>query len=261
MTRPTSAAIDFSSYKRAWHTDLIESDVDEINELITANPLLHEILMLRDSALAIKDVKRMYYSCILGDVEKVCGWSKEIFLSGGVNFYVSQIPPPEFRGLGEITRLINEYVTTLDDVQSQKFRAFFDYKMVRPDGTVCRIIQESIVLKRDADRNISYFLALISNITNLKRNDRQHLHLTNGSDSILYEIDNKTGVCRPIEVLSKRELEIVRLLGQNLSSEAIGERLFISPHTVNTHRQNMLRKLAMHDTLELINFLKIYHFV
>lgn len=258
MTRPTSTPIDFSSYKRAWHTDLIESDVDEINDLITANPLLHETLLLRDSAMAIKDVKRMYYSCILGNVEKVCGWSKEIFLSGGVNFYVSQIPPPEFKGLEEMTKLINEYVITIPTAQTSSFRAIFDYKMTRADGSVCRIIQESIALKRDARGNILFFLALVSNITSLKRDARQHLRLTDGRENLLYEMDNHTGVCRPLEALSKRELEIARLLGQNLGSEAIGERLFISPHTVNTHRQHMLRKFGMTDTMELINFLTIY---
>jgi len=258
MIRPTPATIDFNSYKRAWHSDLIESDVDEINDLITANPLLHETLMLRDSAMAIKDVKRMYYSCILGDVEKVCGWSKEIFLSGGVHFYVSQIPPPEFRGLEEMTKLINAYVVTLTDAQTAKFRAIFDYKMTRADGTVCRIIQESIVLKRDAKGNILFFLALVSNVTSLKRDGRQHLRLTDGQENRMYEVDTRTGECRPLEAISKRELEIARLLGQNLGSEAIGEMLFISPHTVNTHRQHMLRKFGMTDTMELLNFLTIY---
>ena len=86
MYIPTPEKFDFSSYKKAWHSDVIESEIDEINELISFNPLLQETLVLQNSALAVKDVKRMYYSCILGDVEKVCGWNKEVFLHGGVSF-------------------------------------------------------------------------------------------------------------------------------------------------------------------------------
>ncbi|WP_373513291.1 response regulator transcription factor [Persicitalea sp.] len=258
MTKAVPNTLAFNAYKNAWHADLIESDIDEINELIGANPLLHETLVLRDSALAIKDIKRMYYSCILGDVEKVCGWSREIFLSGGVDFYVSQIPAEELQGLEEMTRLISQYVVTLNGERAKNFRAIFDYKLTRSDGRIGRIIQESSALKRDAKGNVLFFLILVSDISSLKRDRRQHLRLTDGQENLLYEVDNATGKCRQLEAISKRELEIIRLSGQNMTSKAIAEKLFISPHTVNTHRQNMLRKFGMTDTMELINFLIIY---
>ena len=82
MYIPTPEKFDFSSYKKAWHSDVIESEIDGEEDY----PLLQETLVLQNSALAVKDVKRMYYSCILGDVEKVCGWNKEVFLHGGVSF-------------------------------------------------------------------------------------------------------------------------------------------------------------------------------
>jgi DNA-binding NarL/FixJ family response regulator len=261
MSLSKSAAFDFNSYKKAWHSEVIESEIDEINDLIKFNPLLHETLLLQGSALAIKDVKRMYYSCILGDVEKVCGWSKDVFLNGGVNFYVSQIPAAEYAGLEEMTKLINAYIVTLTDDQARNFRAIFDYKMIRSDGTISRIIQESIALKRDSNGNILFFLALVSDISNLKRDGRQHLRLTDGQENLIYEVDNATGICRQLPTLSNREQEIARLLGQKLTSEAIAKKLFIRSHTVNTHRQNMLQKCGMTDTMELVNFLTVYRLV
>jgi DNA-binding CsgD family transcriptional regulator len=39
-----------------------------------------------------------------------------------------------------------------------------------------------------------------------------------------------------------REFEIIRLIQSGLSSEQIGEKLFLSRHTVNTHRKNILNK-------------------
>ena len=258
MTNAIPNTLDLSAYKMAWHSDLLESDIDEINDLIGVSPLLHETLMLRESALAVKDIKRMYYSCILGDVERVCGWSKDVFLSGGVDFFMSQIPAAELRGLEEMTRLITRYAATLNEERAKNFRAIFDYKLTRFDGTIRRIIQESVALKRDRKGNILFFLVLVSDISSLKRDRRQHLRLTDGNENLLYEVDNMTGKYRPLEAISKRELEIIRLSGQNMTSNAIAERLFISPHTVNTHRQNMLRKFGMTDTMELINFLTVY---
>ena len=42
----------------------------------------------------------------------------------------------------------------------------------------------------------------------------------------------------PSELLSNRELEVFMLIGEGLSTAQIAERLHISVHTVETHRQN-----------------------
>ncbi|MBC7817760.1 MAG: response regulator transcription factor [Planctomycetaceae bacterium] len=55
----------------------------------------------------------------------------------------------------------------------------------------------------------------------------------------------------PLERLSDRELEIFRLIGEGLSSGAIAERLFLSPHTIDTHRENLKRKLSIPNAGEL----------
>ncbi|MGD9106018.1 MAG: response regulator transcription factor [Desulfobacterales bacterium] len=54
------------------------------------------------------------------------------------------------------------------------------------------------------------------------------------------------------ETLTPREQEIMALLAQGLSAKQIAEKLFISPKTVENHRSNILRKLNMHSTLELV---------
>ena len=53
--------------------------------------------------------------------------------------------------------------------------------------------------------------------------------------------------------LTTRELEILTLIAQELTSEKIGDKLFISPRTVETHRKNILAKT--HSTT-LIGLLK-----
>ncbi len=58
----------------------------------------------------------------------------------------------------------------------------------------------------------------------------------------------------PVRRLSLREREVLALLGQGWSNESIGNRLFISPHTVRTHIQNILEKLGVHSRLEAATF-------
>lgn len=54
--------------------------------------------------------------------------------------------------------------------------------------------------------------------------------------------------------LSRREQEVLVLITHGLSSQRIGKTLFISKHTVETHRKNMLRKLDFNSSTELVKF-------
>jgi DNA-binding NarL/FixJ family response regulator len=58
----------------------------------------------------------------------------------------------------------------------------------------------------------------------------------------------------PLESLSSRERQILQLTAEGHSAAAIGERLFISPRTVETHRGSIMRKLGLHTHTDLILF-------
>lgn len=51
---------------------------------------------------------------------------------------------------------------------------------------------------------------------------------------------------------TKREIEIIKLLAEGLSTDAISEKLFISPKTVLTHRKNILNKSGLKNTIEVV---------
>ncbi|MCX7798099.1 MAG: response regulator transcription factor [Melioribacter sp.] len=53
-------------------------------------------------------------------------------------------------------------------------------------------------------------------------------------------------------ILSKRELEILNYIAQGLSNKEIGEKLFLSEYTVLTHRRNIMKKLKVNSTPQLI---------
>jgi len=58
--------------------------------------------------------------------------------------------------------------------------------------------------------------------------------------------------------LSKREKEILTLISDVLISKEIADNLFISIHTVNTHRQKILEKLDVSNSHEAIKIAKTY---
>jgi two-component system, NarL family, response regulator NreC len=54
--------------------------------------------------------------------------------------------------------------------------------------------------------------------------------------------------------LTSREVEVLRLICQQLTAEEIGEKLFISPKTVNGHRNNLLQKTDSRNITGLVMY-------
>lgn len=57
-----------------------------------------------------------------------------------------------------------------------------------------------------------------------------------------------------LDILTDREIEILKLVAEGYSSNEIGKQLYISPRTVDTHRNNLIQKLQVHGVAGLIRF-------
>jgi len=77
-----------------------------------------------------------------------------------------------------------------------------------------------------------------------EKNEYETLFFTNLSNQYL------------LDAVSNRERDVIRLLLVNKSSSEIAEKLFISKHTVNTHRRNILKKFNLNSTGELHRYFK-----
>lgn len=56
--------------------------------------------------------------------------------------------------------------------------------------------------------------------------------------------------------ITKREVDIIRLICQEMSTKEMATALFLSELTINTHRRNILRKLELKNVAGLVNFAK-----
>ncbi|HYC28069.1 MAG TPA: response regulator transcription factor [Chitinophagaceae bacterium] len=54
--------------------------------------------------------------------------------------------------------------------------------------------------------------------------------------------------------ITKREVEILRMIAQGLTTRQISERLFVSEFTISAHRRNICRKLNIYTPVGLLNF-------
>jgi DNA-binding CsgD family transcriptional regulator len=66
-------------------------------------------------------------------------------------------------------------------------------------------------------------------------------------------MDIKEFNCEAVNI-SERELEIIKLIAEGYTNVEIAEKLFLSPHTVNTHRKNILQKLGINNTAAIVMY-------
>lgn len=64
----------------------------------------------------------------------------------------------------------------------------------------------------------------------------------------------ETGELDPLVTLTGREREVLQLVAEGLTNQEIAERLTISPRTVETHRANLMNKLGLANSTEVLRF-------
>lgn len=73
------------------------------------------------------------------------------------------------------------------------------------------------------------------------------------TETLFDSIDKSQKATQKAE-LTKREVEVLKLIAQEFSTKEIADQLFISTHTVETHRKNLLSKLGFKNSAGLARF-------
>ncbi|MCF7870910.1 MAG: response regulator transcription factor [Candidatus Omnitrophica bacterium] len=82
------------------------------------------------------------------------------------------------------------------------------------------------------------------------------IYLTPSLSSYLVEkaVDNQASQLNNKEFLTKREKEILHLVGEGKTAKEIAKLLYISRRTVENYKNNLLKKLGLHRTSDLIKY-------
>jgi DNA-binding NarL/FixJ family response regulator len=72
------------------------------------------------------------------------------------------------------------------------------------------------------------------------------------NEKVLEQFSSLSTAINAIPKLTRREKEILKLLGEGLKGPRIAEKLFLSPYTVETHRKNLMQKLNTNSVQQLL---------
>lgn len=132
------------------------------------------------------------------------------------------------------------------------FRVVNEYRL-RQNGNYIRVIEHLNVLELDANDNLWLTLNIINrmNDTTIDAPFRSTWQNLRTGEMKEWKANN--------DILSEREKQILDLIYKGYASKQIADKLYISINTVNNHRQNIISKLGVANTVEAIRHLNRAH--
>ena len=73
------------------------------------------------------------------------------------------------------------------------------------------------------------------------------------NEALLQQYSSMQTAIKSVPALTRREKELLMLLSEGLNGPQIAERLFLSPHTVESHRKNLMQKFGVSNTQALLH--------
>lgn len=151
------------------------------------------------------------------------------------------------------------------DIDMPEMNGIDATRIIKKEYSNCKVI---ILTMHDEPGMIKELMAIGADGYILKNSDKEEMIkavLTVAEGGNYFSGDVMEAMERPVQVatdkntgiiteLTNRELEILQLVAKGLSNKEIGEELFISHRTVDTHRTNLMKKIEVHNVAGLIRF-------
>ena len=197
---------------------------------------------------------------------RVFGYPRKLFIDGDLQFLIKHIHPDDLSAF-----IFFAETSTLNAIpwKEAKEKAVYEFccRVKHYNGKWIWINQKVIVLSVTPDRHIDMALLLFDDCTATKQAElAQHRSIIEKSRKksklleMLAPISNTQTKREKLSValedhasLTLREKEIMQLVSQGFSSKEIAAKLFISKHTVESHRKHILRKLSVRNAPQMVH--------
>ncbi len=137
-------------------------------------------------------------------------------------------------------------------------QAICGIKAKHKDGHILRLLFRQCIIKETATGVVTVSAITLDDITHIMKSDFYWGRIECGTDEkYFHHLISTEKEDKAYDILSEREKETLRLLMLGKESKEIANDLFISSHTVDNHRRNMIQKLGVRDTTGLAQICKM----
>ena len=191
------------------------------------------------------------------DKKNVAGYDAALYLAdNGVHFNFSNFRE-DFLTVSLVMQQRSFDYLNASKEEKNKIVMNLDSMYKISNGDYIHFLQQSACIESDGNGNPILFLTYIHNITYLKKEKTSNLIITALNDLEWWNFNFNNNLLEAVHPLSKQEKNVLSYLAKGKSSKEIAKELFISPHTVDTHRKNLLEKTNCINTTGMITYCKI----
>ena len=183
-------------------------------------------------------------------LEALTGYTLEEFNTEDLVHYIH---PEERELVKNLTQEVVKYVITVD-LRNAPAHLFLSFRFRKKDGRYIKILRQSSSFELDVKGRMVSNFSLLTNISFIDSSNRVEWDFkANGLDeeafkSIIYSVYRN--------FFTSREKEIIILIDKGLTNDSIAAQLFISKHTVATHRKKIFKKSGVNSATGLVEFCK-----
>lgn len=170
-------------------------------------------------------------------------------------YFDSRIHPDDFAKQMRNGLNAFRFMFSVDPAERNHYKFINEYRVRNGAGDYIRVIEQHQALVTDIRHNIWLSLSVIDISPSQSGAPGVDGHIVNFRKGTMHVLEPQiTTAPDPAKLLTPRQTEILSLIKEGLLSKEISDRLSISIHTVNTHRQRILEKLGADNSMEAIRY-------
>jgi len=186
------------------------------------------------------------------------GYKSEELKQKGMEFFWKRMHPDDTGNwLDAMSELMKFTLNTISENERKMMSYSWNYRFKHFNGNYVHIIQNTTPLEFDASNRpiigLAHYTILDEQSFFAVNATAKKLNIRNEYETLFFKSYSQKLISNGI---TNRERDVIRLLIIGNSSKQIGQKLHISFRTVETHRNNILRKMNVTSTTELINVLR-----
>lgn len=217
--------------------------------------------MLFDSCLVDHSMRQ--FACIHGQCAEKLNCFMNIHLVEEPNYRALRFHPEDRKlwcekAFPDILR----HIDTRSELELPNYMFSFNHRYIRSDGSISQFLHEGFLTYNNVKSLPVLNVIVFTEIGDIKTDDTIVLSIFRYSDLQGFEkIFTQVYADSQNQLLTSREIEIVRLCHQGLSSKMIADKLDISIHTVKNHKRHCMEKTLTHNITELIHYCLQNHWI
>jgi DNA-binding CsgD family transcriptional regulator len=214
--------------------------------------LLEKLSEIENCTYTVFDLHKNIYLLKSSKFKGMLGYNDPNDLeSDDFELFHSMIHPSDLPFVLETENEAHEFYRNLPASEKKKFKLIYDFRVRNVAGIYMRFIHQFIVLKQDITGKSWLALIVTELLSERAADEKPQRRMINMNTGKLHLFTHDDGF-NSETLLTNRETEILRLIGQGLDSGEISSRLFISVNTVNNHRQKILSKTRTANTTQAL---------